>query len=236
VKSIIQSPARKTDRLPGFVKCAIMELEIRRMKRRTRTNDPAGMRNRVLDVAALAFQTRGFGATSTHDIVRAAGVTGGALHHHFPTKKALVLAVIGERVSSEVGQTWVARMRDAPSAADGILSAFDNVIATLDAQGSVSGCPLGNLALELSLADEDLRAALAGEYGKWRDAIAEKLRTDIARGQAGFAASDPGAFANVVVAMFSGAMAISKTEQNSAALAACAAQLAATMNGGVAAR
>ncbi len=204
------------------------------MKQRTRTNDPAGMRNRVLDVAALSFQARGFGATSTHDIVRQAGVTGGALHHHFPTKKALALAVIGERVSPEVGETWVARVTDAPSAAEGILSAFNAVIAALDAQGSVSGCPLGNLALELSLADEDLRAALAGEYGKWREAIAEKLRVDIAKGQARFAAADPDAFANVVVAMFSGAMAIAKAEQSSAALTACAAQLAVIMKGEVA--
>jgi AcrR family transcriptional regulator len=201
------------------------------MKTRTRTNDPAGMRNRVLDVAALAFQTRGFGATSTHDIVREAGVSGGALHHHFPTKKALALAVIGERVSPEVSETWVERVRDAPSAAEGILSAFRDVIAALDARGSVSGCPLGNLALELSLADEDLRAALSGEYGKWREAIAEKLRDDIVKGQAGFASSDPDAFANVVVAMFSGAMAIAKADQNSAALVACAAQLAVIMEG-----
>ena len=199
------------------------------MKRGTRTNDPAGMRNRVLDVAAHAFQMRGFGGTSTHDIVRAAGVTGGALHHHFPTKKSLALAVIQERVSPEVEETWVARVRGAPSAADGILSAFHTVIAALDAQGAVSGCPLGNLALELSLADADLRAALSGEYGKWREAIAEKLRSDIARGEAGFASPDPEAFANVVVAMFSGAMAMAKADQSSTALVACAAQLTALM-------
>jgi AcrR family transcriptional regulator len=199
------------------------------MKKRTRTNDPAGMRNRVLDVAARAFQARGYGATSTHDIVREAGVTGGALHHHFPTKKALALAVIGERVSPEVGETWVARVRDAATAAEGIVSAFEAVIGALDAQGHVQGCPLGNLALELSLADEDLRAALAGEYGKWRDAIAEKLRVDIADGRAGFAAGDPDAFANVVVAMFSGAMAMAKADQDSGALGACAGQLAEIM-------
>jgi len=199
------------------------------MKKRTRINDPAGLRNRVLDVAASAFQARGFGATSTHDIVREAGVTGGALHHHFPTKKALALAVIGERVSPEVGETWVTRVREAPSAAAGIIAAFGEVIAALDARGSVSGCPLGNLALELSLADEELRAALAGEYHAWRGAIADKLRADLAEGRAGFAAADPEAFANVVVAMFSGAMAIAKAEQSSAALSACAAQLAAIM-------
>lgn len=201
------------------------------MKKKTRTNDPAGMRNRVLDVASESFQRRGFSATSTHDLVRQAGVTGGALHHHFPTKKALALAVIGERVSPQVGTTWVERVRNAPSAAEGILAAFADVISALDAQGSVSGCPLGNLALELSLGDEDLRASLSGEYGKWRDAIVDKVRADIAVGRAGFA-FDPDAFANVVIAMFSGAMAIAKTDQDSAALKACAAQLAAIMKEG----
>lgn len=191
-----------------------------------RTNDPAGLRNRVLDVAARSFQASGFAATSTHDVVRMAGVTGGALHHHFPTKKALALAVIGERVAAELGETWVATVRDAPSAAAGILQAFDAVAAALDAQGSVSGCPLGNLALELSLADGDLREALASEYRTWREAIADRLRRD--RDAAGYA-PDPEAFANVVIALFSGAMTIAKAEQDTAALKAAADQLRAIM-------
>jgi AcrR family transcriptional regulator len=195
---------------------------------RLRTNDPIGLRNRVLDVAARSFQSSGFAATSTHDLVRMAGVTGGALHHHFPTKKALALAVIGERVAAELGETWVATVRDAPSAAAGILQAFDTVAAALDAQGAVSGCPLGNLALELSLADVDLRQALASEYRVWRDAIADRVRRDREAGGASYA-PDPEAFANVVIALFTGAMTIAKAEQNSTALKAAADQLRAIM-------
>ena len=189
-----------------------------------RTNDPIGLRNRVLDVAARSFQSSGFAATSTHDLVRMAGVTGGALHHHFPTKKALALAVIGERVAAELGETWVATVRDAPSAAVGILQAFDTVAAALDAQGTVSGCPLGNLALELSLADADLRGALASEYRVWREAIADRIRCDREKGAASYA-PDPEAFANVVIALFTGAMTVAKAEQNSTALKAAADQL-----------
>ena len=198
---------------------------------RSRTNDPIGLRNRVLDVAAQSFQSSGFAATSTHDVVRLAGITGGALHHHFPNKKALALAVIGERVASEVGETWIATVRDAPSAAAGILQAFETVIAALDAQAAISGCPLGNLALELSLSDPDLRNALAGEYQAWRNAIADRIRRDHETGGAAFAA-DPDAFSNVVVALFSGAMTIAKTEQHTGALKACADQLRAIMTEG----
>jgi len=193
-----------------------------------RTNDPIGLRNRVLDVAARSFQSSGFAATSTHDLVCMAGVTGGALHHHFPTKKALALAVIGERVAAELGETWVATVRDASSAAVGILQAFDTVAAALDAQGAVSGCPLGNLALELSLADADLRGALAREYRVWREAIADRIRCDREKGAASYA-PDPEAFANVVIALFTGAMTIAKAEQDSTALKAAADQLRAIM-------
>lgn len=189
-----------------------------------RKNDPAGMRSRVLDVAAEAFQACGFGATSMHDIVRDAGISGGALYHHFPTKKHLALAVIGERVSAEVGETWIGAVRAAPTAAEGVVAVFEGIADSLDAAGKVGGCPLNNLAVELSLADEDFRAAFAREYGAWRTAIAESLRDERAA-----YAPDPEAFANVVVAMASGAMAIAKAEQRSDALRACAAQLRAMM-------
>jgi TetR/AcrR family transcriptional repressor of nem operon len=194
---------------------------------KTRTNDPEGLRNRVLDVAAKSFQQSGFNSTSTHDLVRIAGVTGGALHHHFPTKKALVLAVIDERVAAEIGETWLSKLRDAPSAAAGINEAFQSVISALDAQASVSGCPLGNLALELSLSDPDVRRALAHQYDIWRTVIVERIRRD-PEARESFA-HDPHAFANVVIAMFTGAMTIAKAEQSTAALTATADQLRSIM-------
>ena len=188
---------------------------------RTRTNDPAGLRRRVLDAAQRSFQAVGYGGTSMHDIVHEAAVTGGALHHHFPPKQDLALAVISERVSAEVAETWIETVRQAPSAAEGILTVFADTIAGLEARGAVSGCPLGNLALELALTDDDLRGAVATEYAAWRGAIAERLIAD----RAAFAQPDPESFANVVVAMFSGAMSIAKAEQKTAALTACADQL-----------
>ncbi|TIW14393.1 MAG: helix-turn-helix transcriptional regulator, partial [Mesorhizobium sp.] len=88
---------------------------IARLKMRPgkRTNDPDGLRKRVLDVAEASFQVRGYHASSLGDLMAAAGVTGGALHHHFPTKKALALAVIEERVSAAVEETWIAPVQAA---------------------------------------------------------------------------------------------------------------------------
>lgn len=184
-----------------------------------RTNDPVGMRNRVIDVAASAFQSRGYNATSVLDVLKASGVSPGALHHHFPTKRHLIEAVLRERIAAEVDQTWAQAMRAAPGALHGIRAIFESVADALDAQGTVSGCPLGNIALELSRSDEELRALIAGEYDKWRGAIVEKLRAE-----AGTIA-DPEGFATMIVALFTGAMSLAKVEQNGRALRSCAAQL-----------
>ena len=193
------------------------------MKKRTRINDPAGLRNRVLDVAASAFQARGFGATSTHDIVREAGVTGGALHHHFPTKKALAMAVIEERVAAAVEATWIAPVKTAASAREGVRAVFEAVAAELEQQGFVRGCPLNNLAHELSLADPDFRAALAGIFAAWRQAIADKIKADQQEGRE--QGIDPQHFAALAVASYSGAMSMAKTAQDAGPLRDCLAAL-----------
>jgi AcrR family transcriptional regulator len=191
---------------------------------RTRTNDPAGVRNRVLDATAGAFQARGYFSTSTHDIVREAAVTGGALHHHFPTKKALGLAVIQERVARAVENNWIEPVRSAPTAAQGIHTAFEQIASGFDSAGIILGCPLNNLALELSVVDPEFRDAIENIYENWRRAISQKLRADV-MGKI-VADLDPEAFATFVIASYSGAVAQAKARQDTAPLRTCAAQLA----------
>jgi len=184
-----------------------------------RTNDPEGLRRRVLDVAEESFQARGYHASSLGNLMAAAGVTGGALHHHFPTKKALALAVIEERVAAAVEATWIAPVRAAPSAREGIRAVFEAVAAELEQQGYVRGCPLNNLAHELSLADDEFRAALASIFAGWRRAIADKMRADQQAGGEG--GIDPDRFAVLAVATYSGAMSMAKTAQDAGVLREC---------------
>jgi AcrR family transcriptional regulator len=186
----------------------------------SRTNDPAGVRKRILDATADAFQQRGYHATSTHDIVRAAGVTAGALHHHFPTKKALALNVIEERVAQAVDKHWLEPVRSARGAEQGIRTAFEQIASALDRSRTILGCPLNNLALELCAADSEFREAIEKIFENWRKVIADKLRADFA------AAFDADALASFVIASYSGAIAQAKAKQSTAPLRTCAAQLA----------
>src|SRR5215208_6950931 len=145
---------------------------------RGRKSDPAGMRARILDAAFGLFQTQGYAATSVHEIAAGAGVTGGALHYHFPTKKALGLAVIKDRVASALEDVWLEPVRSALTARAGILQILESLARELDAQGSVRGCPVNNLTLELAFADLDYRAELRRLFDLWRSTLTERLGED----------------------------------------------------------
>ena len=179
-----------------------------------RKNDPAGVRARILNAGFDLFQRQGFNGTSIHDITAAARVTGGALHHHFPTKQALGEAVIAESVAAAVEHAWLEPIRDAENARDGILGVFDALANELDAQGSVRGCPVNNLTLELAYANAGFRDQLRRQFERWRRTIADKL-----------GGPDADVRAVIVVAAYSGAMAIAKVEQRGEPLRLCAKEL-----------
>jgi TetR/AcrR family transcriptional regulator, transcriptional repressor for nem operon len=182
------------------------------------------VRRKILDVAMDAFQARGYHSTSTHEIVRLAGVTSGAFHHHFPTKKSLGLAVIGDRVAQAIEHTWIQPLVSARTATAGIMAVFDQVADSIEENGKVFGCPLNNLSLELAAApDTDFRVALHSVFARWQSAIEDKLRTDQTDGY--LERVDPNSLAVLVVGTYSGAMTMAKASQSSTPLRTCAQQV-----------
>ncbi len=63
-----------------------------------RTNDERAKATRaaLITAARRLFEQRGYSATATEDVVRAASVTRGALYHHFGDKRDLLRAVVIE--------------------------------------------------------------------------------------------------------------------------------------------
>lgn len=60
-------------------------------------------RNALIEAARALFAERGYADVGTEEIVRAAGVTRGALYHHFDGKRDLFEAVY-ERIEAELAQ------------------------------------------------------------------------------------------------------------------------------------
>ncbi|MGI8845202.1 MAG: TetR/AcrR family transcriptional regulator [Thermoleophilaceae bacterium] len=64
-----------------------------KVNRRSQSDRSAATRGSLIDAARPLFAEQGFGAVGTEAIVRAAGVTRGALYHHFGDKTELFAAV-----------------------------------------------------------------------------------------------------------------------------------------------
>jgi AcrR family transcriptional regulator len=63
---------------------------------RRRRREPAEKQARILAAARRLFVARGFGATTTADLARAAEVSEGIVFHHFGSKEGVLVAVAAE--------------------------------------------------------------------------------------------------------------------------------------------
>ncbi|MDN2702583.1 TetR/AcrR family transcriptional regulator [Janthinobacterium sp. SUN100] len=82
--------------------------------RRSRSSMIEETRARLLVAARHAFAEQGYANTSMDDFTAAAGLTRGALYHHFGSKEKLLLAVI-DQLEGEVGERLQAMADAAPS-------------------------------------------------------------------------------------------------------------------------
>ena len=95
----------------------------RRGKGRGNSERSAEMRGELIAAGRRLFAEKGFADTSTPEIVAAAGVTRGALYHHFADKAALFAAVF-EAESREVAREIEDGSSEAASAREALLAGY----------------------------------------------------------------------------------------------------------------
>ncbi|MBB1091888.1 TetR/AcrR family transcriptional regulator [Rhodopseudomonas palustris] len=83
-------------------------------RRRTNPERSSTTRSGLIAAARQAFVARGYAGTSTPDLVEAAGVTRGALYHHFADKQALFRAVVEAESAAVAAEIEAAPMDGSP--------------------------------------------------------------------------------------------------------------------------
>ena len=141
-------------------------------------------RDRVLDAAFHEFFRFGFQGGSLNRVVEASGATKGALFHYFSGKQALGYAVMDERIAPLMRRRWLEPLTDAADPITAIQSAFRRYVENDIASGNwLQGCPLNNLAQEMSPLDEGFRTRIDTLYCEWRSAFAAALEAGITAGR-----------------------------------------------------
>jgi AcrR family transcriptional regulator len=95
-----------------------------RSGRRTQAERTAETTTKLLDATAACLAELGYGRTSTTEICRRAGVSRGAMLHHFPSKAVLVAAAC-EHVFERRVEEFRAVIAAVPSGGDRIGAAID---------------------------------------------------------------------------------------------------------------
>jgi AcrR family transcriptional regulator len=123
-----------------------------------------------------------------------------ALFHHFTGKQDLGYAVVDELIGPLLMQRWLNPLQGRLDPISVLKRAFrEHVKEDLESGAWVHGCPLNNLAQEMSPLDEGFRKRIDKHYATWRKGIAAAIVAGIRARKVKKDAS-PGNVAALVVA------------------------------------
>jgi TetR/AcrR family transcriptional repressor of nem operon len=168
-------------------------------------------RDRLIDAAMELFHANGFHATGIAAILKRADVNSGSLYYFFPTKEDLLRAIL-ERYKVLLRPIIIdpvySRVTDPIERIFGVLEGYRQMLI---ATGCSLGCPIGNLALELSDTHDNIRRLVAENFEGWRLAIRECLDDAADRLPPGV---DRDALATFVLTVMEGAMMQAKAHKS----------------------
>lgn len=154
---------------------------------RARTRAPEATRERLVAAAFEEIHRHGYQGAGLDTILAHAGVTKGALYHHFADKADLAHAVIDEVIRGLTLTRWTGPLASYEGdPVSGLQRVLDVVATEFCDEGLVDkvelGCPLNNIAQEMSPLDERFRRRVAVVFETWIEAFARALERGRADG------------------------------------------------------
>jgi len=137
---------------------------------------PEDTKSKIIETARRLFHEQGYNATGISTILREADVNSGSLYHFFPSKEALLIAVLEKYVDLLHPLVMGPAEQAAADPIDRIFVLLDFYRKGLEMTGNKMGCPIGNLALELGDDRPDIRALIHLNFSNWAAVIERWLR------------------------------------------------------------
>lgn len=177
-------------------------------------------RQKLLNTAYEEIHRHGFQGMRVDDVLARSGAAKGSLYHHFRNKEELGYAVVDEIVRGFIESIWVAPLATTERPIDAVLAIIRDKIADFGPGMVELGCPLNNLAQEMSCLDDGFRSRLKALFDDW----IESIRAAFARGRAAGnvrADVDPMEVASFIVAAIEGCVGLAKNAQDPATFFRC---------------
>ena len=179
--------------------------------------NPERTRERLLQAAFREIHKSGFRGADLDTILRTAGMTKGAMYHHFENKEALGYAVLDEIIANMGQEKWGWPLKNALNPIDTPIAIIRST--SLKASDVRLGCALNNLSQEMAPLDEGFRKRTAKMLRGWQVSIANALREGKKRGMVR-ADVNPEEMGSFLVATYEGYISLAKSDQDAATLVA----------------
>ena len=168
-------------------------------------------RSKILMIAAEEILKHGFQSTSLGDILKRAQISKGCFYHHFATKQALGYAVLDESLTEVKTEIWLPII-NSDNTLKSVIDMFSSPEQYLDCESVKHGCPINNLAQEMSPIDEGFRERIEAIYTDWKKHLSDALKRCQKNG---FMTNDvePDDIATLIIAVSQGAVGIAKNAQ-----------------------
>ena len=129
-------------------------------------------KEKIVESAQGLFHLKGYQNTSVDDILKSTGVTKSNFYYHFKSKEELGLLILESRIkqyeinflSDTLGNTSISPEKR-------LKNYYKKVTSFHKDLSCQSGCPFGNLALEMSDVNENFRQRLSGFFNHWQKII-----------------------------------------------------------------
>jgi TetR/AcrR family transcriptional regulator, transcriptional repressor for nem operon len=128
-------------------------------------------RAKLLETAFQLFHEQGFHATGVATILREAGVNPGSMYHFFSSKDDLLLKVL--EFAIDYLDPMVMGPVEAASAdpIERVFALLDQYRTRIGANECRMGCPIGNLALEVSDGNAEARGLIHRNFENWASRV-----------------------------------------------------------------
>ena len=176
-----------------------------------RTSDA---KEKIIESAIELIGSRSYNAVGVQELCEHAGVKKGSFYHFFPSKRELTIEAL-DKTWSMFKSDFLDPVFSSDMTAEGKLNTLlqkshEYQVASKDCTGCVTGCAMGNLALELSTQDETIRLKIEEIFEDWTQYFENLIFDGI---QEGYFPSetDPRATAQAILAYVEGIYLVGKT-------------------------
>ena len=182
--------------------------------------NPDETRRRILEAAFMEMYRNGFQGMRLDEVIATTDLTKGALYHHFPNKRALGYAVVDEVILPTMEAMWLQPLKNTADPLQALIGVVEQMPAAKPPEIVRYGCPLNNLAQEMSPLDEGFRQRLDYVFRLWHDGTEQALERARQKGQLRDDV-DCDETATFIMAALEGCIGIAKNAQSMQRLSVC---------------